>query len=71
MRTKVTGICVLLVLLAITSPLSLNAQFDIARESCFSIARSWVIEQEGEINLDNVGFVNDLTAYLRSTGTCD
>jgi len=39
-------------------------------ESCFSIARNWVIQTEGEINIDNVGFVLQLTEYLNSKGIC-
>jgi hypothetical protein len=46
-------------------------QDEIVRESCFTMAREWVIQTEGEINLDNVGYVNDLTSYLRTTGVCD
>ena len=42
----------------------------LAGETCFSIARNWVIQTEGEINLDNVGFVLELTEYLSTTGAC-
>ena len=41
------------------------------QDTCFSVAREWVISQEGEINLDNVGHLLELTEYLQTTGICD
>jgi len=41
------------------------------RDTCFAVAREWVISQEGEINLDNVGHLLELTEYLQTTGICD
>ncbi len=40
-----------------------------ATPSCFSVARDWVISQEGEINLENVGHVLELTEYLQNNST--
>ncbi len=48
-----------------------NTKVSEERESCFSWAREFVIAMEGEINLDNVGFVNELTEYLGTTGLCN
>jgi|GEM_PF-3490032 len=42
----------------------------LTKDTCFPIARDWVIQTEGEINVDNVGYVLELTAYLNATGSC-
>lgn len=49
---------------------AINTNIVLLRSSCFSMAREIVIAQDGEINLDNVGFVLELTEYLNTTGIC-
>lgn len=50
---------------------SIGNEDDLLRKSCFTLAREFTIMQEGEINIDNVQHVLDLTEYLRSIGACD
>ncbi|MBB4118471.1 hypothetical protein GGR32_000745 [Mesonia hippocampi] len=41
-----------------------------ADAGCFENAREWVIQTEGSVNLENVGFLIELTAYFEATGLC-
>lgn len=59
-----------LMLFASMSSNTTAANNTLVKETCFSIARNWVIQTEGEINIDNVGYVLELTEYLNTTGTC-
>ncbi|GGZ59901.1 hypothetical protein GCM10008088_21730 [Mesonia mobilis] len=53
---------ILTVLLTGFSFTSLDANAKVKEKSCFQGARELVIILDGEINIDNVGLVNDLTA---------
>ena len=68
---KVLSIASVIMLLLSTNISAANQAVEIVDKSCFQMANEIVVMTEGEVNIENMGFVLDLTRYLRSTGICD
>lgn len=68
---KVLSFTAIIVLFISTNISASTNNVEVVDTSCFQMANELVTMTEGGVNIENIGFVLELTRYLRSTGICN